>query len=86
VKTLAKHNEPTVKQLFRMLDESSNMPDADPSLPNLKGQVRRRSRLMRAMMELLHLHRQFMHLPVREVEEQIRKQGRFIKKAVELRK
>jgi hypothetical protein len=74
---------PTVKELFRLLKESKAIPESDPTSANLKGQVRRRTRLLRAMGEIIALHYQFHCLDVRSVEEEFRKHSRFIRKALD---
>ncbi len=85
MKSAEKTTKPTVKELFRMLAKSAEMPEVEPAPANLKGQVRRRSRFMWAMSELLHLHREFSRLDVQLVEEQIRKHSRFVRKALNIK-
>jgi len=54
-KRSTKRTEPTIKELFKSLDESMQIDEADPVRSNIRGQIRRRGRLMHSMLSLMSL-------------------------------
>jgi hypothetical protein len=83
-KRAPKKTEPTIKELFRSLDESMQITEAHPVQSNLKGQIRRRRRLMLSMLRLMGLHERMERIEYHMLQEQFRKHSRFCRKAIEM--
>jgi hypothetical protein len=83
-KTATKRADPTIKKLLKSLDESLQIAEADPVRSNIRGQIRRRGRLMHSMLSLMSLQEKMAEIDYRVLQEQFRKHSRFIRKAFKL--
>jgi hypothetical protein len=83
-KRRTKRTEPTIKELFKSLHESLRIAETDPVPSNIRGQIRRRGRLMNSLIRLMALRDDVAKIDYRLLQEQFRKHSRFMRKAVEL--